>query len=386
MSEVIFLCGIIVLFYVYFGYPILLLLLNRIFYSKSLKDHGDICTKKPSVSILVAAYNEEKVIKKKIENCLRLDYPPDLLSIWIASDGSTDKTNEIVNAYSEKDARIHLMEFSRTGKSGILNKAITSIKSDIVVFSDANTEYAIDALKKLIMPFSNKDVGCVCGRLIYRNPGEVISGKGESFYWRYETALKRIESRLGYVAGANGAIYAIRRGLFEPLPPKTINDDFMISMQIVKRGYKCIYEEEAIAYENVAPTMKSEFKRHVRDSAGHYMALYHLLGLLNPLLGIRAFIFWSHRVLRWLAPFLLILVFIANIFLIKNSFYKTIFVLHLGFYIAGCGGLLSIKNKQLPFFIYVPFYFCNLNLALLIGFFKSITGRQKMTWERTERY
>lgn len=384
MLVLFFLCGVILLFYTYLGYPLFFFVLNKLFYSNSDRPHSENYYK-PSVSILVAAYNEEKVIQEKIENCSRLDYPQDLLNIWIASDGSVDKTNEIVNTYSGKDARIHLLEFSRTGKSGILNKAMTSIKSDIVVFSDANTLYANDVLNKLVMHFSDKMVGCVCGRLIYRNPGEVISGKGESFYWRYETALKKLESTSGYVAGANGAIYAIRRELFEPLPSKTINDDFMISMQIVKKGYKCLYEENAIAYEDVAPTMESEFNRHVRDGAGHYLAIYPLLGLLNPFLGMRSLIYWSHRFLRWAAPFILILLFIANGFLLERVFYKGLFILHVGFYLLAIVGLMSIKSKRLPFFMYIPFYFCNLNLALLVGFINVVTGRQKTTWERTER-
>ena len=339
----------------------------------------------PAVSIIIAAYNEEKVIGKKIENCLSLDYPAGLLDVWIASDGSSDKTNEIVKAYAGKDKRIHLLELPRTGKSGVINKVMASVKNEIVVFSDANPEFMQDALKNLAKHFQNNEVGCVCGRLVYRNPTRGISGESESAYWRYETALKKMESRIGYVAGANGAIYAIRRELFEPLDRNTINDDFEISMKIVIKGFKCIYEENAIAYEDVAPDMESEFKRHVRDSAGHYSAVCHLPGLLNPFLGMRSFIYWSHRILRWAAPFILILLFIINIMLLKNSFYMKFFVLHAGFYVLAVIGLLNIKSRRLPLFIYLPFYFCNLNLALLLGFIKAASGKQQAMWERTER-
>ena len=383
LLEVIFWSGLFLLFYSYLGYPLFLIVVSKILSPKSLRKKET--ERWPVVSILIAAYNEEKVIGDKLKNCLALDYPAELLEIYVGSDGSSDKTNDIVREYAEKEKRIHLLEFPRTGKSGVLNKAMACLKSEIVVFSDANTEYIRDALVNLVKHFSDEKVGCVCGRLIYRNPGEVVSGKGESFYWRYETALKKMESRLGYVAGANGAIYAIRRELFEPLPIGTINDDFTISMRIVQKGFKCIYEENAIAHEDVAPNMESEFRRHVRDCAGHYIAVYHLLGLLNPFLGLRSFIYWSHRLSRWAAPFVLILLFLLNMLLLNDLFYLLLFIMHLGFYILAVVGLIYVKTKKLPFFMYVPFYFCNLNLALLLGFFKAVTGRQKMTWERTER-
>ena len=277
------------------------------------------------------------------------------------------------------------MEFPRTGKSGILNSTMQLVKSEIVVFSDANTYYSTDALKKLVKHFEDSDVGCVSGRLIYRNPGETISGIGENLYWKYETSLKIMESKLGYVAGANGAIYAVRRDLFEPFPPRTINDDFTLSMKIVMRGFKSIYDENAIVYEDVAPTMESEFKRHVRDCAGHYIAVVQLFGLLNPTLGLRSFIYWSHRIFRWMVPFLLIIFYVVNIFLLDEYIYKSLFISQCIFYLLAIIGWVGIKKTKLPFLVYIPFYFCNLNSALFLGFFRAIANVQKSTWERTER-
>jgi len=383
LLEVIFWSGLFLLFYSYIGYPLFLIVVSKMMSPKSLRKRE--VERWTTVSILIAAYNEEKVIRDKLKNCLALDYPAELLEIYVASDGSSDKTNDIVRRYAEKEKRIHLLEFPRTGKSGVLNKAMACIKSEIVVFSDANTEYIREALINLVKHFSDEKVGCVCGRLIYRNPGEIVSGKGESLYWRYETVLKKMESRLGYVAGANGAIYAIRRELFEPLPAGTINDDFTISMRIVQKGFRSVYDENAIAYEDVAPNMESEFRRHVRDAVGHYIAVYHMIGLLNPFLGLRSFIYWSHRLLRWAAPFVLIVLFFVNMLLLNNLFYLFLFILHLGFYLLAVVGLIYVKTKNLPLFMYVSFYFCNLNLALLLGFLKAVMGKQKMTWERTER-
>jgi len=382
--EILFWSGIGLLIYAYFGYPLLLFVLNKIIPSQK-QIRADEIKDWPQVGFLIAAYNEEKVIGDKIENFLKLNYPKELIDIWIASDGSSDKTNSIVKSFMESNKNIHLLEFLRTGKSEVLNKAMNHIESEIVVFSDANTEYAPDAIKAIVKYFADPQVGCVSGRLVYRNPGEIISGKGESFYWRYETILKKMESEIGYVAGANGAIYAIRRELFSPLPPRTINDDFTTSMQIVEKGYKSIYEQNAIAYEDVAPTMKSEFKRHVRDGAGHYIAIIHLLGLLNPFLGLRSFIYWSHRIFRWIAPFLLMLLFIINIFIFEDSIYKYLFIIQSIFYLLAITGWIFIKNNKLPFLIYAPFYFCSLNLALFLGFLRVITKTQKTTWERTER-
>ncbi|MFQ5737132.1 MAG: glycosyltransferase family 2 protein [Thermodesulfobacteriota bacterium] len=382
--QVIFWAGFAALAYSYIGYPLTLVALNKLLASRRERRAPQGCATR-KVSLIVAAYNEEAVIEGKVANSLSLDYPPELIELWIASDGSTDRTNEIVRRLAGEDARVHLLEFPRTGKSGVINMAVERAGGEIIVFSDANTEFAPGALRKLVAHFDDDRVGCVGGRLIYRNPGEAVSGRGESFYWRYETALKKLENALGFVAGANGAIYAIRRSLFEPLAAGTINDDFVISMRIVGRGFKSVYEEEAVAYEDVAPNMESEFKRHVRDGAGHYIAVYHLAGLLNPLLGTRAFIYWSHRVLRWSAPFLMIMLFAVSVALRGGPLYANLLLAQTGFYTLAIAGLMIARYRSMPFFLYVPFYFCNLNLALLCGFVKAMTGTQKTTWERTER-
>lgn len=382
--EICYWLFVVIILYAYIGYPIVLYLLSNSFlYKRNTKIISS--SKWLKVDLLIAAYNEEKVIRSKIENSLLLDYPTDLLNIWVASDGSSDSTNSIVREFEARNKNVHLLEFKRTGKSGIINRSMNILNSEIVVFSDANTEYSKDAIKQLIKHFKDPNVGCVSGKLIYRNPGETVSGIGESFYWRYETALKKMESKIGYVAGANGAIYAIRQHLFESFPTRTINDDFTASMKIVKKGFKSIYEENAKVFEDVAPTMNSEFKRHVRDGAGHYIAIIHLLGLLNPFLGLRSFIYWSHRIFRWMIPLLLIFIFIINVFLIDKLLYRYLLISQCVFYILAIIGWVSINYRKLPFFIYIPFYFCNLNLALFLGFIRTITNKQKSTWERTER-
>jgi len=383
MLEISFWAGLGILVYTYFGYPVVLFLAHKMFGRGSLvpEQVGPL----PRVTMIIAAYNEGKVISSKLDNCLVLDYPADKIDFIVASDGSADATNAIVSARAGAEPRLRLLALPRGGKAAAINAAMGEAKGDIVVFSDANTLYDAASIKNLVRHFSAERVGCVCGRLSYRNPGEVVSGKGESAYWRYETALKKMESRLGYVAGANGAIYAIRRALFEPLPPGTINDDFMISMRIVRRGFLCLYDESAVAFEEVAPDVGSEFRRHVRDGAGHYIAVSRLTALLSPALGTRAFIYWSHRIFRWSAPFILVLLLAVNAALADAQPYFVLFALQLAFYALALLGYAASAFGRMPFFIYVPFYFANLNLALLLGFFRAVSGAARPAWESTQR-
>lgn len=384
LLDVMFWAGIAVIAYTYALYPLSLMLIARLVPERAIHEN-ERAYGLPTATLVIAAYNEESVIAKKIEDSLSLDYPADLLTIVVASDGSSDSTNGIVSGYARRSGNVRLLSLPRSGKSGAINAAMREVASDLAVFTDANTVFDKGALKKLARRFLDPDVGCVSGRLVYGNPSGNISGKGEGAYWRYETMLKRLESRLGYVAGANGAIYAIRRELFEPLEKSAINDDFTISMKVVEKGRLSIYEEEALAYEDVAKDAKGEFMRHVRDGAGHYIAMLHLLPLLNPLLGLRSFIYWSHRVLRWAVPFIMAALMFLNILLLEDGVFEDIFYLQSAFYICALLGFAASRARRLPFFIYIPFYLCNLNLALFIGFIKALLKAQKPAWERTER-
>ena len=370
--------------YPYVIYPMILFLLNALFPKYSVKKEG-INELLPSVDILIAAYNEEKIIGAKINNCLTIDYPHELLRIWIASDGSTDQTNEIVKSRYLDEGRVTLLEFPRTGKSGILNKAMKNLKSDIVVFTDADVMIERNAIMEIVKHFIDPNVGCVSTKNVRYNPNQITSGKGEISYWSYETMIKKMESNLGYLAGVSGTAYAIKRELFIPFYSNTINDDFELSMGIVKKGFKSVYDERAISFEDVAPSLESEFKGQVRDAAGHYIAIIHLLGLLNPFLGIRFLGFFSHRFLRWFSPFMLITILVLNPFLYDLAFFRSLLALQATFYSLALLGWAMAENKHLPFFLYAPFYFCNLNVTLLLGFWKAITGKQRAKWDSTER-
>lgn len=378
--EYIFWVSVSIIFYTYFGYPILLMAIEppkRV----NLSDFRNWDIK---FDFLVLAYNEEKVIKKKIESSLLILKNFKNAKLRVVSDGSTDMTNTICDSFASNPQFV-FSALPRSGKSQAINKIMNSLEGEIVVFSDANVEYSEDTLINLLKPYKNSEIGFTCGKVIYKNPGEIVSGKGESFYWKYENFLKKQESKIGFIAGATGAVYSIRKNLFLPLKFNCINDDFTISMNVIKQGFKSEYTEDAIVYESVAPTVEAEFNRHIRDATGHYISLLHLRSLLNPFLGMPSFVFWSHRVFRWLVPFLLIFLFILNSLMLKHQLYQLIFYLQILFYSLALFALLFRKTGKLPFFIFIPFYFCNLNAALFIGFIKSLYIRQNGMWESTKR-
>ena len=379
--KFIFFSSIFLTCYTYLFYPLILKFCSG-FKRRDVK-FKELDSYSPYVTVVVAAYNEEKVIEEKLKNILNLDYPTDKIVSVIASDGSDDCTNEIVKRY-ESD-RLKLIEYPRMGKVNVLNKTVPLASGEIIVFSDANTMYNSQAITELVKHFRDVNVGCVCGKLRLINPKSVQSGEGEGFYWRYETWIKERESRLGCVAGANGAIYAIRRDLFEEMPSNVINDDFHVSMKIMEKGYKVIYESGAIGVEEVAPDSKSEFLRHVRDGAGHYREIAHLTGLLNPMKGVRFFTYVSHRFIRWMVPFFLPLIFISNVLLIESSFYMVIFLFQIALYSSTVVSFFFQKHNVRLKLLNIPLFFLTTNLALMIGFWRNVIGTQGVTWNRTER-
>ena len=258
----------------------------------------------PRISLLIAAYNEESVIEDRVKNALAFDYPKDKLQIVVASDGSEDATSEIVRRYADQGVR--LLDYKqRRGKSTVLNSSFAQLSGDIVLMSDANTFTDADAAKKLVRWFSDPEIGAVCGRLVITDP---TSGKNtDGLYWKYETFLKKCESRLGALLGANGAIYAIRRQLYVPIPNNTIVDDFVIPLLAkLKSDCRIIYDAQAVAHEESAPDIRSEFKRRTRIGAGGWQSIGMLWKLLLPRHGWVALAFFSHKVLRWLCPFAMV--------------------------------------------------------------------------------
>jgi cellulose synthase/poly-beta-1,6-N-acetylglucosamine synthase-like glycosyltransferase len=371
--------------YTYVIYPLILLLVSR---SKRAEASQPSLPENqaewPCVTMVVAANNEARVIEEKIANSLAIDYPADRFRVVIASDGSEDATNALVA--NCRDPRIQLIAYpQRRGKIATLNATIPQLEHEILVMSDANTMYAPDAVQKLVRHFSDPRIGCVCGELVLQSPDG--GGSGEGLYWKYETYLKRLENRLGFQLGVTGGIFALRRKLFRPLPAGTIVEDFVTGMKVLQDGHRVCYEPGARATESTAPTVAEEMRRKTRIGAGNFQAIGMTAAMLNPLRGMPALGYWSHKVIRWCVPFLMLGAFVANIPLATESFYCYLLAAQCAAYAIGVQGLLpQRRTRPLDQKLFRPIrYFFLMNLGLFLGFFRFLFRTQKVTWERAAR-
>lgn len=396
MTEWLFWGAVLLLVHTYFLYPLFLIGLDSFQQAvRSLRGRFESQTTDedilrqlglPTVSLVVAAHNEERCIDEKICNTLGLDYPASKLDLVIGSDGSTDGTDDIVRerALVEGDHRIRLSPAPRAGKTTVLNRCIPSAQGDIVVLSDANTIIDAQAVRQMVKHFANRDVGAVCGSLKLFNPTK--QDYEESAYWRYESLIKQYEGKQGAVVGANGGLYAIRRSLFEQLPPETIVDDFVIPMRILQSGHRVVYEPLAVAHEETTEDYAKEFGRRTRIAAGNFQSLRMLTGLLSPRAGFRAFAFYSHKILRWFAPAFMLLALLANLALVTaGPFYVATLVGQLLFYALAWAGKKERFHGALRRGASIAHYFVSMNIAMGVGFWKFLKGTQKATWDRTAR-
>jgi cellulose synthase/poly-beta-1,6-N-acetylglucosamine synthase-like glycosyltransferase len=337
----------------------------------------------PTLSVLIAAYNEEAVIEERVQNALLMDYPKDKLEIVVASDGSSDATPAIVARYADRGVcLLHCPE--RRGKAATLNSAVSKLTGEIVLLSDANTHTDRDAGRQLVRWFQDSQVGVVCGRLVLTDPE---TGKNaDSLYWQYETFLKRCEGRLGALLGSNGAIYAIRRELFTPIPPDTLVDDLMIPLQAkLQTGCAIIYESAAIAREETAPDVRAEFHRRSRIGAGGFQSIQRLWPLLNPRRGWIAFTFFFHKILRWLCPFFMLGMLATNVILCQEPFYLALLFAQFGFYLLSMLAVFVPAQFRSLKPLRLTTMFTSMNLALLVGFFRWLRGNHRGVWRRTAR-
>jgi cellulose synthase/poly-beta-1,6-N-acetylglucosamine synthase-like glycosyltransferase len=372
-------------FYTYALYPFILKIMT-FFVRKNYKTDENY---RPMVSVLIAAYNEEKVIGEKILNLSQLDYPKDKIEFLIGSDGSTDRTVDIAKSFADVQ-NLKVFDFERGGKNNVLNQLMKKAQGQVLVFSDANTFFDSKIILNLVKYFTDKKIGCVSGQLRYKI--DESSGRGaraESAYWKYENWIKVLESKLGRLSGANGAVYAVRKSLVKPIREGIINDDFYTANSVLQSGYDVILETDAIAYEEPNDEFSSQFTRHVRDGAGHYQAIVVFWRMLFP--GKGSFVHISHRVIRWLTPFFLIFAFLSNAVLIgKSPITDALFVIQLFGYIAMVIFYYRTKdpnNQRISdrSIVYklanVIFYFFSVNLALLMGFIRLVRRQQKAVWE-----
>lgn len=361
-------------------YPLSLVILNKCSRHKKMS-YMEETKPYPRLSLLVAAYNEEKVITEKLANSISLDYPKEKLEIIVGSDGSTDRTNLIVQSYATTYSNVRLLAYNqREGKVNVINKSIPLCSGEIVVLSDANALYNKKALKNIVRHFSLKHVGCVAGEKRIRsfNAQDTI-GKNEGLYWRLEAFIKKQESRAKTVIGADGALYAIKRNLFKQLPKDTSVDDFLLSMFIVMQGYSIVYEPDAYSYEDAGNSLNDEFKRKVRIAAGNFYNFRFLREIIN--FSLLSYMFISHKLLRWLSPYIFGLLTLCLMINAINPYYFLLFILLLSSYIIAILGSLFEKILLENKLISLITHFYLTVFAQLIGFIKYHKGVQKAVWD-----
>lgn len=385
---VIFWISIFLIVYTFVGYGFVLLILVKIkgLFVKpfQFKDEFPL----PTVTVMVAAYNEEDIIEEKVENTLALDYPKDKMQLIFITDGSSDNTEELIRGYNEITL---LHEDNRAGKMAAIKRAIPYINGEITVFTDANTFLNKEAINELVKHYQNSKVGAVAGekRILVEESADASSA-GEGFYWKYESKLKKWDYALYSNVGAAGELFSIRTALYQPVESDTIIDDHMIAMRIAEKGSIIAYEPGAYAMETASADVKEELKRKIRIAAGGIQSILRLKKAANPFHNpIFTFQYISHRVLRWtITPFLLFVALIVNALIVFQTgavFYTFLLLLQLSFYIlAGVGLYFERKNIRIKA-LFIPYYFCVMNYAVLAGMLRYYRNNQSAAWEKSKR-
>lgn len=342
----------------------------------------------PRVTLLISAYNEEDIIVDKVNNTLELNYPKDKIQVIFITDGSTDRTAEKLRNRGEITL---LHQDVRAGKMAAIKRAIPFINGDVTVFTDANTFLNKDAILELVKHYQNKMVGAVAGekRILVEEKADASSA-GEGFYWKYESVLKKLDYELYSNVGAAGELFSIRTALYQPVESDTIIDDHMIAMRIAEKGYIIAYEPNAYAMETASANTKEELKRKIRIAAGGIQSIFRLTKAVNPFYyPVLTFQYISHRVLRWtITPFLLIAVFILNGLIVAHDgalFYKILFGAQILFYLLSLFGLIfESKNIRIKV-LFIPYYFCVMNYAMIAGIIRYFKKNQSAAWEKSKR-
>jgi cellulose synthase/poly-beta-1,6-N-acetylglucosamine synthase-like glycosyltransferase len=357
--------------YAYLGYPLILVFLRLFLHAPT-----DKATIEPSVSVIVPAYNEQHVIEAKIRNLASLDYPMEKLEVLIASDGSTDRTVEFAER-AAKGASVRVLAFAENrGKMSVLNDAVRVAKGEIVVLSDASALWAPESIRHLVANFADPAVGAVSGVYSVRRPSEAQLGDQENLYWKYETFLKTRESEICSVLGGHGQILAVRKELYPYPSAAIINDDYVIPVRVLAGGSRVVYEPKAIAFEEAKEM--AGFQRRVRVMAGNIQQIGELSSFLWPPRLLPIFFFVSHKLTRSMVPILMVLIAVANVFLLRSYPYRLLFAVQMLFYGVALAGS---RWKLQPGLLRMPFYFCFVSAAYLWGAFGSLQGNHAVKWK-----
>ena len=376
MPEIVFWLTIGLIFYTYFGYPILTLVLSLLINNPVNKQDIEL-----TVTFLITAYNEEKDIRKKIEDTLNLDYPKDKLEIIVASDASSDKTDEIVKEFSDRGVVLHRVE-DRVGKTATQNSALKMAKGDIIVFSDAASMYDSGAIRAIVRNYADPAVGALSGMYTYENKEGSSVGFATILFWNLENFIKSKQTKIRTITGCCGCIYSVRKDLYTQLPPEIISD-LVEPLTILQKGYRIVFEPEALAIEETAGKTKEEFSMRIRVIVRGMNGMLYVRELFNPFkYPFVSFQLISHKLLRWMVPVFATIAFLANAMLVTTSwFYAALFFCQLIFYgLALLGYILEKKGINKKIF-YLPLYFCIVNLASLISMFKVLKKENIVTWQ-----
>jgi cellulose synthase/poly-beta-1,6-N-acetylglucosamine synthase-like glycosyltransferase len=376
-----------VVIYTYLVYPLVLLvffaisqlrtdfryLFNRI--DRRVGRFGK--TELPSVTFVIPAHNEETHLPEKLRNISVFDYPLDKLQVVIVSDGSTDGTNDILRKIGDPHIETLILP-KRRGKAGALNSGVAAARHEVLVFSDASTLFEPDTLRNLVRHFRDQQTGAVCGALRFHASSD--SRQTEGVYWKYESALRLMESRLGATLNASGAVYALRREAYSPLPIGAVLDDLLVPMNARTLGYRVLYDPEAVATDFAPDTIRGEFARRVRIAAGSFQALPSLMRV--PFDGFAAFSFISHKLLRWFVPFFLVALLISNALLVGRPWYTAFALLQSAFYLWAFLGFACHKYFRRVRYALIGYFLFAMNAAFVVGFFRYIQNRQAIEWQR----
>lgn len=380
MAQLIFWLAVAAIVYTYVGYSLFILLLAKLINRPVLRREGH----EPTVTFLITAYNEEKNIGRKLENVLSLNYPRDKMDILVASDGSTDRTEEIVGTFARQGVRVLRVE-GRVGKTATQNRAVEHARGEVIIFSDATTDYDRNAIRKIVRNYADPAVGAVSGRYEYFNPTGAPIGTGNILFWKYENLIKRSQTRIKTITGCCGCIYSVRRRLYEPLPPDIISD-LVEPLKILEKGYRIVFEPEAVAHEETTERAREEFRMRIRVISRGMYGLLYMKQLFNPLHhGFVSFQLISHKLLRWLVPLSMVLMFTANLALLGRPFYTATFIAQAAFYAMALTGWIGERwNVKLKVFS-LPLYFSTVNIASVISLVKTLRGYKAVTWETVRK-
>lgn len=376
LEQVVFWICVGVLAYVYAGYPLLVLVVSRLF--PRVVNRAAI---EPHVTVLITAFNEERAIREKLENTLQIDYPHDKLEILVASDGSTDGTDTIVSDFKDRGVKLFRQE-GRVGKTATQNNAVEHATGEIILFSDATTNYRPDVFRKILPSFADESVGCVAGRLVYTDKEGTGVGKGARGYWNYETFLKSAESRACSLIGASGCLYAVRKSAYEPMYPEACSD-FLICTSLYRRGLRSVFEPDAVCSEQTNRRAREEWRMRVRVISQTFTDLWRNRDMLNPFRsGFFAVELISHKVLRYTVPVILAGLLAASVVLTdRSAFYMSALTVQLLLYfLAFAGWLMEMTGRRLTL-LAMPLYFVLANLASVVAFYKFLRGETYTRWE-----